>query len=93
MYYVLENEAVSTGYIHQVNKLPKQKQIDHLKPKLWAAVPCLTKSTPPNTWLYILKTFGQGIWNFDANSFWHRRTVDGVVISSTLLNRIVTNQL
>ena len=85
MHYLINNTAVSTGYIYQVEKYAQ------IKPSSWLLTQMISsiKSTPAIPFFYILITSGQGSWIFDADLFCQRGTVGFVAISSTLLNRIV----
>ena len=85
MHYLINNTAVSTGYIYQVEKYAQ------IKPSSWFLTQMISsiKSTPAIPFLYILITSGQGAWIFDADLFCQRGTVGFVAISSTLLDRIV----
>ena len=75
------------------SKKNAQIKSNRIGSKLWVAGVRSTQSNPPFYLLYILVTSGQSTWTFDIDCFWRRRTVDMVVIPSTLLNSIVTGQL
>ena len=72
----------------KLKKSASKKQIDDLWSKLWMAPLCSTKSFPPVPWLYILIISWQETWTFDADFYWHRKTIHVVVIPSRLLQVI-----
>ena len=92
MYHIINNIAVSTSYIHQVENYAQIKSNSQFSIQMISFSAFLSvKSTPPFPWLCNLIMSGQDTWIFGADLFCRWGTVDVVAIPLTSLNSIVLN--